>query len=259
MSTIRYKEMQPSQTIPGKLIAKLHLEPSEQLDAELQGNLEGYLKLLHQQIKDGDLRYVSSLLRPQLFDLRIALFKQLQVNSYLEQLDDLLREKLLETPAHSADQSAFDHASLSAFINYRKIISPLLNRVVDELNDPEMNYGDLLPTYHDLNAVVIGDVSGHLLLFKRWTDASLDLDFAMIVGELMSQGELTVENTNALTKLIYESLEDFGYYAALLGIWMPNEEDEDQIIRNIKIRLSANQISLQRSYTFDQIKALLTA
>ncbi|MEM0995106.1 MAG: hypothetical protein AAGI49_18895, partial [Bacteroidota bacterium] len=67
---------------------------------------------------------------------------------------------------------------------------------------------------------------------------SLKLEIALIVSELISKGSIKASKNrieNELIPFLKRTIERFGAYSSFVGFWYPSEEDERQIVRNIKI------------------------
>lgn len=78
----------------------------------------------------------------------------------------------------------------------------------------------------------------------EWFSASLKYDFYLLAADFIINNEIIVDaaDTQLLPSLLRRSIIDFGAYTVLSGLWQPAEDDENQYVRNIKIKAAAHRM-----------------
>ena len=92
-------------------------------------------------------------------------------------------------------------------------------------------------------------------------DSSLALDYALLAAELLFDKKININKfeREKLRSLLKDATEDYALYAYQLGLWFPDENDESQWMRNIKIRISLWESKFNsESFTTNNIKQIIS-
>jgi hypothetical protein len=182
----------------------------------------------------------------QLFKLRLEILSNRQlVNRIFEGLDDLLTERIKQqfksvTVFKDLEQSFINSINIYRQINLTIIGKFESNEFIlldDEIDNSSMKFSTFK---HLLSNYSFGREIPFLLTFL---ESSLMLDYAFIVTELVFDKELqmTDDEIKTLNQLLKNSIEDYAVGASFLGLWKPEEDDESQWMRNIKIRIASQE------------------
>ena len=199
--------------------------------------------------KNGVLDSVVSL-KEEMFYIRLEFVKLFNLsNEYFKNLDNSITKKIWTTYSNPFRYKSLNEAIVVCLKTYFKVVTPIISRVGKDFANTGKLFIPENVNYHTLDALVAMYSGDMFLKFKQWLDASLIFDFALILSELILNEELKLkkQQIDILVKLLKSSIEDFGFLSSLFGAWTPDSEDEEQIIRNIKIRLAANQTVLLSS------------
>ncbi len=84
-----------------------------------------------------------------------------------------------------------------------------------------------------------------LSFISKFLEASINFDYSLIVADLIINGKIrrTESEIEDLKKLMKNSITEYGaIMASYFKFWVPNSEDEEQLIRNIKIEIAKMEL-----------------
>jgi hypothetical protein len=112
------------------------------------------------------------------------------------------------------------------------------------------------------NEFFIKKIQNNRDTFKKWVHLGLKLEIAFILADLCKKSEIGISNSDfdTLNKYIKLTIEDYATLSIFLNIWKFEDEDERQLIRNIKIKSAIFSIENKetQSISFDELRNLIT-
>ena len=240
---------------------KEHLIPR---DTRVYGEIENVLNAVKTLVHQKGVSATCESIFDELLTVRVQLTQYLK---HEPALVEKLQQQFTESGVAEAEEiyhtgltrlSAFCHDALEV---YQKVSSGFEPHFPEGLNvsEKQVKNIDQAVSFDTIKQLPLIYPSKDLDHLGHWIEASLKLDYAFITTDLVLDGSLELDNNElkALQALFKDSIEDFGFYSVLLGIWQPEEEDEAYLVRNIKIRLAAHELDeqAQNPFTIDELKS----
>ena len=91
----------------------------------------------------------------------------------------------------------------------------------------------------------------------RWLDASLRLAMIQIIMSLhKDKSILDKERKEALAQFLVNSIQVYGAYSILLGLWEPDDQDKSNVIEGIRLYHSKLQTELGLTDVYNDVNSL---
>jgi hypothetical protein len=172
----------------------------------------------------------------------------------LESVSDSVLERLFQLRSgasagvildgSSASDSSLHHYAQKVLMEYQKITS---NELDETIVEGQWHY----PTLQLLCA----HPSPSYRYLKSWIDASLKIEFGLLVVQMTLTGRVTTSEAE-LRDYLQTHLVRYGGYSILTGYWEPNEETALSVLENKMSLLAATIEMNQRIYTKKNTKQL---
>jgi len=232
----------------GKLILLTYQEPEILGDSSLVHDVENLVNLLKFRIQNKGVVSTEETIHDELFSLRLQLLKYLTENTGLLQS---MQTKIVQEVGNKLFMKG-DHKALGLLMSdtleiYLGIYGKMMEKVGDDLNNNDLlNSSQGLPSLQELKNLHNLQPNQELKKVIDWIQSSLIYDFYLIAAELVISGGLSISKAeeSVLYDQLKESFVTFGFYTALMGLWHPDSEDENQLVRNIKIKIGIAQLEL---------------
>lgn len=199
-----------------------------------------------------------------IFRLRILLLKYLMKHQeIINKLKTFIAEEILIKKYLMSENEELARTTSDCLSVYYEVfhgLTPVYMNIDKEIEEifPESekpsirNYLLMLHTTHESSQLI------SLLL------SSVNFDYSLILADLVFQKKVTISNEKVknLEKLMKESITDYGASVATnLKIWEPDNDDERQLIRNIKIKIAKSDIENNKGkrVTLDELKSFITS
>ncbi|HRI62515.1 MAG TPA: hypothetical protein PK228_22395, partial [Saprospiraceae bacterium] len=120
---------------------------------------------------------------------------------------------------------------------YGEILSALQLKIVHPQSGLSIFDYNQKPTLRDIRGLSLLQPSPEIERYLEWISASLAFEYYLVAGDLVLSKKilLSLDETNLLAQQLRLAFEIFAAHSTLSGLWKPKEEDERQLIRNIKI------------------------
>ncbi|MCD4744894.1 MAG: hypothetical protein K8R58_01185 [Bacteroidales bacterium] len=219
--------------------------------------IENLIDLIIYRTTTKGVNHTSSTLKDELFELRIEFLNLLNIKEeFFKKIDSFIIEEITSKYNQLENLGELGITYINCLETYFKVITPITNELIENFNEPNSLHE--LPSYQDFKSILSLIPGNEKNIFSDFVNSSLLFDYCLIVSELVFKEELKLSGseTKNLSMLLYSSIENFGIAAYNIGLWKPNFEDEEQIIRNIKIRLAVQETlkSDNMSYSLDYLK-----
>jgi len=173
-----------------------------------------------------------------IFKIRFGLSNEPEIIDRFHQISNHIQQRIKDQFENANNQKELEHAFINTLNIYGQIADAFFSKVATEDINPSISI--LSKTSYNeyksfINYYLIGDEHG-----RQYLSSSLLLDYSMIVSDLVFEKKIKLneDEISILTKQLKSSLETFAVYSYYFKIWAPNDKDESQWIRNIKIRIS---------------------
>lgn len=250
-----------TETPIGELISYIHKNKNSNISSELISEVNNIVDLSTIRIEKYGLIETLDSLKGDLFNLRLLLLNNVELfKEIYEDISNTTKKWIAEQ--FDKDTKYYDLEL--AFVNTLNIYGKIAGGVFDDSPNKEKELLAFSATAHDIpnfnyesftNLMkVVPGIDYELIL--NFLEHSLSLDFSLLISELVFDNTLKINKSNitGLTTLLKNSTEAYALSAFKLGIWKPQEEDESQWIRNIKIRISLEEsIDNSNKMTFQEL------
>lgn len=243
---------QPQSPI-GKLISLAYQEPALVSNSFLKEKVENLVDLVKIKTQTRGVSHAVESIQNDLFDIRIELIRYLVAHpDLLKQYEKKLLEEVARALYQEGENKELGKTVADVLEVYLKVFAHVAGLVSKDLANEEINVIDF-PSLIGLKSLLALQPSKDLENYIRWIEASLKLDYALIVSDLVfyRNYRLSQDVLTELGKLLKESVTDFGAYLVLTNFWRPDEEDEAPLIRNIKILSAALEIENGKSFPIE--------
>lgn len=226
----------------------------------LKEKIENLVDLLKFRIEGKGIEDTAKSLQSELFDIRIDLVQHLLKNQdFLKTIQSVIIAEIAKKYYHKGRLKEISITVADALDVNLKILSSLGGLIekhsTDILNTPtNLSLDDLK------NPLVIPPSKEGKIIFN-WLDASLNFEIALIAADLVLLNEISLSDKEikSLTTFLKEVITDFGAYSVLINYWKPDVDDEEQLIRNIKIKAATLELENGMGLLFsnDSIRELI--
>ncbi|MBL6448959.1 hypothetical protein JMN32_21795 [Fulvivirga sp. 29W222] len=245
----------------GEIINYIHKNPTPYGTENLFKKIESLMDLIVIRTKKKGVNKALDSLMDDLFKLRFEVIDNHElVGSVFEQLSDLIEDRIEKQYSKSTDHKDLEYAFVNAIDIYGKIASSIIEKVS---NNPFVAINNLSSFEYGNIETLLKSLPGQdSQIILSYLKSSIVLDYSFIVSELIFDGELHINKTeiSRLYSLLKNSIEEFAVYSNVFKLWSPDESDESQWMRNIKIRISVFEAILNTKHSSsDELKKVLAA
>jgi len=238
-------------------------KPSSWRD-EAQHSFDKLIDLIKKRVdRDGVEGAMHSLL-DEVFELRMLVIPILLEQKTQEDLTDFVLDRQLALRDQPTDQ--YDQLFADVLKVLHQISYPHLQSLPPQLEkgnsaaafDGKAGYvSPKLPTFRATLSYVGAPKEVYELL-----ESSLKADFNGILYELLRSGRLPFlsKYKKEIVYGTFKHTEDFGFYSALLNLWKPDNNNEGELVRNVKVRLALYQLdhsSHHSTWELGQVRDLI--
>ena len=227
-----------------KYITDKYLNNKNQTDT-YSNNINSLIDLLIIRVERNSLNNVFYSLVDKLYNLKIITLNKLISNNEFTNIDYHITEYIKESYLIEKNYK-LNTQVIKVLETYKKIISkiqPDIKLASDiELQD--------VPSFTAISKIIKSIPIKESTFIIKWIESSLKLDFGLILSDLINEQTIPNNIIEPLIVFLRESIEVYGASASILNLWQPDKNDEEQIIRNIKILSSKYDVQIGN---FDEI------
>lgn len=228
-------------------IISVYKEPGKlKADNALTEKVENLVDIIKSRIASKGISYTCISLREELWDLRWEVLSQQQ--SLDKIFTEIKNTAIAEISISAYTQDSLEIIKAKCLSLYTKILSPIQQAVSTEL--PVFSTQDFIAgknAYSSLKLVYSNAPAPPLETVIKWMESSLDFECSLVIASLVLSKDLIIESTakNEIGKHLRDSIIHMAFYSAIMELWHPEEEDEEQYIRNVKILLADYELTHQ--------------
>jgi|GEM_PF-4232951 len=246
----------------GEIINYLYNNETVIEDKNLFNSIQNIIDLIVLRTSEKGVEQSFLSLKEEVFDIRIQIIRN---PSLIEEISknssEVLKERIEDQFSQITKHTNLEFAFVNTLNLYEKISGTTLNKFEGDLlnassNLPNVDYAGFFKLLESLIP------SKEVDTIKKFTDASLALDFCFIVADLIFENKLQLKEKEIkkLSASLKNAIEAYGVISSVMGIWEPEEEDETPWIRNIKILISLNESHfISNQHSVDDLKNMWVA
>lgn len=239
-------------------------QSSEGLDKGLASDIERLVDLTIFRTEKLGVVEASNSLTGDFINFRLEIVqKQALITEYFENAEKWISETILEQYEGKPRFVVLESTYVQSLDLYKSILNPLLSNLDLSLFG-ELPKIDSIDHFTDLiQSIPAGSVL--LQQFNQLFKISATFDYALLTCALLFDEKLKVSapERKILSDLLQETTEDYAVLLSLFGLWNPADEDERQLVRNVKIKLSyVESLHLGQGgkrYSIKELNQVLTA
>lgn len=245
--------MVTSKTSIGEIVNFIHKHPGSIGDRNLQINIESLIYLIKSSAEIYGVKEASEVLFDKIFELRIEILSNtILVDRFFQEVSDLLEKRIQRQFENKSLNRDLEQSFVNAINIYRQINLSSFENIKPQdfiVVSQDIDYSSI--KFSALQSL-LGEFSfskeiPYLLSFLT---SSFKLDYAFIASELIFDKDLQIKKSEIkiLCQLLKYSIEEYAVSANFLKLWEPEEEDESQWMRNIKIRIAMQEAKESKDF-----------
>jgi hypothetical protein len=209
-----------------------------------------FLQKIHELLEKSDLALPNTLL-DELLSIRHEIL--IQGKKEVENLPNLIADEII------------DHYKNSKNSKLSEVVYQTLSIYLQMLPPSAKGIGSTdikeIPTLHGLELLcnMYQNLDLHNLL--HWYKYSLSYECYLLMADIVLQSKVEMNKTNLdnLTSALKTSFINFASYSHIVGTWKINQDEENQLLRNIKIKTATIEMSLgkYKVHTFESAKQMI--
>ncbi len=223
----------------GEIINSLYKNETFYRDESLLGEVKKLVDLILIRTKKDGVDKTLQSIKNDLFKLRIKITNESHLFENLNgKIQNRIGLQFNETTKYKDLETAF----VNSIYIYDQIAESIISKFLEKPSIPQQfEYED----YVGLLKSLPGQESQFIL---PYLNSSIALDYSLIISELIFDDELKLKKSeiDSLVLLLKNSIEEFAVFSSKFELWKPNDRDENQWIRNIKIRIGLFETTVVR-------------
>jgi hypothetical protein len=244
-------------------IISVYKQPDKlKADNALLEKVENLVDIIKSRIISKGIGYTCSSLRDELWDLRWEVVFQ-QKN--LDKVFSAIKEETLTQISISAyNQDHLEIVKAECLSLYTKLLVPVHQNVSKQFTTlSSQDFVNAKNAYGSLKLLYSTTPAAELERTLKWIESSLDFECGLIITRLIFSKDLIVDSItkDEIAKHLKESVISMAFYFAIMGMWRPEDDDEDQYVRNVKILLADYELkhSNQPTFSLSEFQKLFAA
>jgi len=221
-----------------KIIISENIRKDGTSKAPMERDIDDLIDLIKIRLSDKTIVELADSVLETVFELRLKVVEWFaknggDINHYFEEINHLIAKNL-----NLANYSKLADTVANLLIVHEKIIAPIIEK--STLN----GFGDISeiiesdkPSYNTIKLMSLLP-SPQAIYLKRWIDASLHLDVALIIADLILIGQIKLSKKRIKDEIIpflTNTITKYGAYAMFLGLWQAPQDDENPFINKMSI------------------------
>lgn len=243
-----------------KFIIYSYKETSIIKDISLREKLENLIDLLKIRTKEKGIEHTAKTLQNELIEIRIELIKYLIENPKMfDELQKIIIKEIAKKYNHQGSLKGLCLMMADVLDVNLKMLPELGNLI-------EKHSSDIINTAHnfsleDLRNPLIMPPSRESQIMLAWLESSLNIELGLVAGDLVISNEIQISDKEikTLIRFLKQMVTNYGAYSILINFWKPEIDDEDILIRNIKIKAAALELEngMGSLFSNDTIRELI--
>lgn len=238
---------------------------SFQKQPEIFDNRELYIEIEHtyHKIISSTNQYgvlkTSELILEDLFHLKINLInKEHFIKNMLNNYNSLLEKGIIDI----IDEEPIDLSLKTYYLKSLEVLKKIKS-YSNEFSEYTVGKINNKITYTDLQTVFNSFPSKSSRLILETIQLSLIIDYLLIISDQILKNNLKVNDSEIfiIKDQLKTNIENYAMYLSFLDIWQPDDTDETEWIRNVKILIARNGFNrfsdTSQSFDSKQLKNIL--
>lgn len=206
-------------------------------NSDLYERVENIIDIFRSRLSSKGVDYTITSLRDEVWELRCDFlarqenFKQLFTSIHETAIKEIVDQRYNFSRLATVQSDALEL--------YSDILLSITAHVPEDANIPVLALAELRGAYSGLKMLqqVVPSPTENML---NWMEASLDFECCLIIVSLVLSKEVVLDNNgpDKIAQKLKDTVIKYAFYSALLNLWVPQEEQESQYTRNVKILLA---------------------
>ncbi|MEM6394877.1 MAG: hypothetical protein AAF741_00920 [Bacteroidota bacterium] len=223
----------------GRFLSLAKLEKGLIDQKPLEKEVNSLIDLINHRSQGQSFEEASNSLLEEIFNVRVAALnwmaeKGYNFQDYLNGVNDHIAVNLSIAP-----YSILSRASTETLIAIQEVTTSIYNS--SNQANASSHFPSLKVDYQSLLSALPYLFPAKAFFYIKWIDSSLQFEFCQILSHLVltKQIELPDGRIDELINFLLDATTRFGAYASVIGLWTPNEENEDKLLNRMEILAAA--------------------
>jgi hypothetical protein len=208
--------------------------------SSIEHQIEDLIDIVSYRLNSKPIEVVAESVLDKIFELRFEFIDWFFTNHQDKNIFTELQEKINEEIAAKIQLSQYSSLAKTIAITldtYGQIFTPIYEKLdTGVLEQVLHNTEDSKPTYETFKLLSYHPAP-QMQYLKKWMDASLKLEFGLLVADLAITEQISLPPTviKKLTEFLNTTLIHFGAYSIFTEFWQPNENEPSHLINKMEI------------------------
>ncbi len=234
----------------GRFIALANLEKNMLPSKSIEQDISNLIDLICLRIKHEPIETVANSLLESMFNLRMEIMAWLANNDkpldwYLSVLDQHIVANIQLSPF-----SILAETVSLVLLKYKEILLPVLETQPQSFDEIINSMYVNKPRYDTFRIFDIHP-SPQIKYFKKWLDATLQLEAGIILADLILTNQIQFPKKRIipeLTEFLLNTIIKFGAYSIFTQVWNPGVDDTSNLTNSMKILSATIELDNRQFY-----------
>jgi hypothetical protein len=231
----------------GRLIVLAHNQKNMIAQSHMEQSVEDLIDIITIRLLTKTVAAVSESVLERIFDLRFEVIEWLAAeNTTISDFQSVINQAIV----HNLGLS--EHTELSKMLvlvlnSYDKIITSVIEKVgVEPFNTMIQSEK---PSYKAIELISLHP-SPQIQYLKKWVDASLKIEFGLIVADLVLTKQILFESHRIQELILFlkETIVQYGAYSIFTNFWEPDEHDTTKMTHLMEILAATIELEHKIGY-----------
>lgn len=221
----------------GRFIVQAHSEKGLISKPIVMQEIDDLIDLIKIRIQNKSISKIAETFHEKIFELRFDIIEWFadqnkSVSEYLLRINQEIANKLQISPYSDLAASV-----VLTWEGYEKVFSSITEKLnIDNFEQYCEELSKSKPTYETIKLHAYHP-SPQIQYYKKWIDASLDIDFALILSDLIltDKIKLSEDKIIELIQFLKDTTIRYGAYSIFTGAWEPDIDDTSNLTNRIKV------------------------
>ncbi len=235
----------------GRLIVLAHNQKNMIAQSHIEESIEDLMDIITIRLLTKSVAVVSESVLEKIFDLRFEVLEWLAAEkATISDFQSVINQAIV----HNLTLS--EHTELTKMIilvlnSYDKILTSVFKKVGSEHFNSMIQNGK--PSYKAIELISLHP-SPPIQYLKKWVDASLKIEFGLIVADLILTKQILFEShrIHELTLFLKDTIVQYGAYSIFTNFWEPDEKDTSKMTHLMEILAATIELDHKMGYKTTQ-------
>ena len=219
----------------GRYITYTYNQQRDKSQFTVNQKVDDLIDLIKVRIADRTIEEISAEFREKIFALKFGVMKSVAahesgISAYISSINQKIGRDMQSVPHRNLA------AAISLFLDEKIFAGSKGKFNMDNLGLILKNANDNAPHYSMLEWLALHPAP-KIQSLKKWVDSSLDLEFGLIVADLILSKHIDFPQNriDSLIQFLKTSTTKYGAYSMFTDFWQPDETDDSPLVNRMKI------------------------